>query len=49
MKVRTEDQQALHDLAKESVKAAKKGNPISESEAKVLDEWAEEYSVPQHH
>ncbi|WP_310552147.1 hypothetical protein [Paenibacillus glufosinatiresistens] len=46
---RTGDQQALHDLAKESVKEAKKGNPISEQEAKVLDEWANEYGVPQHH
>ena len=47
--IRTQDQQALHDLAKESVKNAKNGQPISESEAKILDELAEEYGVPQHH
>ncbi|MDE6433429.1 MAG: hypothetical protein K2L07_04300 [Lachnospiraceae bacterium] len=43
------DQKALHDLAKECVKRAKNGNPISEAEAKILDEWALEYNVPQHH
>ena len=48
-KVRTEDQQALDDLAEESVRRAKTGNPISKQEAKILDEWAKEYKVPQHH
>ena len=43
------DQKALHDLAKDSVKRAKNGNPISLEEAQILDEWAAEYNVPQHH
>ena len=46
---RNPDQQALHDLAKESVKKAKNGQPISEEEAKILDGWAKEYDVLQHH
>ncbi|ULO09538.1 hypothetical protein H1230_12640 [Paenibacillus sp. 19GGS1-52] len=46
---RSADQQALDDVAKDSVKSAKQGNPISEAEAKTLDDWATEYSVPQHH
>lgn len=33
------NQQALRELAQESVNKAKKGNPISE-EAKILNEWA---------
>ena len=48
-KRQTPDQKALLDLAKEAAKAAKSGNPISEADAKILDEWAEEYGVPQHH
>ena len=48
-KRQTPDQKALRDLAKEAEKSAKKGNPISEEEAKILDEWAREYNVPQHH
>ena len=39
----------LKRLAKEAEKNAKKGNPISYEEAKILDEWAKEYNVPQHH
>lgn len=31
------------------LKNAKNGNPISYEEAKILDEWAKEYNVPQHH
>jgi len=46
---RTPDQQALHDLAKDAAKSAKKGNSITENEAKTLDEWAKEYNVSQHH
>lgn len=45
----TGDQKALLDLAKESAKQAKQGNPISYDEAKIIDEWAVEYNVPQHH
>ncbi len=48
-KRQTPDQNALHRLAKEAEKNAKKGNPISYEEAKILDEWAKEYNVPQHH
>ena len=48
-KRQTPDQSALHKLAKEAEKNAKKGNPISYEEAKILDEWAKEYNVPQHH
>ena len=48
-KRQTPDQKALRDLAKEAAKSAKEGKPISEEEAKILDEWAEEYNVPQHH
>ena len=48
-KRQTPDQSALHKLAKEAEKNAKNGNPISYEEAKILDEWAKEYNVPQHH
>ena len=48
-KRQTPDQNALHKLAKEAEKNAKNGNPISYEEAKILDEWAKEYNVPQHH
>ncbi len=48
-KRQTPDQKALRDLAKEAEKSAKKGNPISEKEARILDDWADEYDVPQHH
>ena len=44
-----ENQQALRELAKEAVQRGKKGNPISKHEAEILDEWAVEYGVPQHH
>ena len=44
-----ENQQALRELAKEAVQRAKKGYPISKREAQILDEWAVEYGVPQHH
>ena len=45
----TADQKALYDLAKEAVQSAKSGTYISFEEAKILDSWAEEYNVPQHH
>lgn len=45
----TADQKALRDLAKEARKSANKGKPISFEEAQILDEWAREYGVPQHH
>ena len=48
-KRQTPNQKALRNLAKESEKSAKRGNPISEEEAKILDDWADEYNVPQHH
>ncbi len=48
-KRQTPDQQALRELAKEAANRAKQGNPISEEEARILDEWAQEYNVPQHH
>jgi hypothetical protein len=48
-KSQTPDQKSLRDLAKEAEKRAKKGKPISEEEAKILDDWADEYNVSQHH
>lgn len=48
-KHQTPDQKALLDLAKKAERAAKNGDPISYDEAKILDEWANEYNVPQHH
>ena len=48
-KMRTADQQALADLAKEVNQNAKQGEFISYDEAKIIDEWAIEYNVPQHH
>jgi hypothetical protein len=48
-KRQTPDQKTLHDLAQEAMRRAKGGNPISEAEAKILDEWAQELNVPQHH
>jgi len=48
-KRQTPDQKALYDLAKEAVKRYKNGNPISYKEAQILDEWAKQYNVPQHH
>ena len=48
-KRQTSDQKALRDLAKEAEQSAKKGQPISEEAAKILDDWADEYNVPQHH
>ena len=49
LKRETPEQKALRDLAKESAKRAKQGKPISKEEADILDEWANEYKVPQHH
>ena len=46
---RTPDQQALADLAKEANQNAKRGEFITYDEARILDEWAWEYGVPQHH
>ena len=43
------NQSALHKLAKEAEKNAKNGNPISYEEAEILDGWAKDYNVPQHH
>ena len=48
-KMRTGDQQALADLANDANKDAKSGNFISYNDAQILDEWAAEYNVPQHH
>ncbi len=48
-KRQTPDQKALRDLAKEAEQSAKKGQPISEEAAKILDDWADEYNVQQHH
>lgn len=48
-KRQTPDQKALYDLAKEAVNRYRNGNPISYSEAQILDEWASQYNVPQHH
>ena len=47
--MRTPDQQALADLAKEVKNNAKHGQFISYNEAQILDDWAMEYGVPQHH
>ena len=47
---RTPDQQALADLAEETNRnATRNGQFISYEEAQILDSWATEYSVPQHH
>ena len=46
---RSADQQALADLAKEVERDAKRGKFITFQEALILDEWALEYGVPQHH
>ncbi len=46
---RTADQQALHDLAREIERNAKRGVFISYEDATILDEWAREYNVPQGH
>ena len=48
-KRRTEDQQALADLANEVKRDADRGKFITYEEAKLLDAWAQEYNVPQHH
>ena len=48
-KSRTPDQQALHDIAKEINQGAKQGKFITHEEAKLIDAWAEEYGVYQHH
>ncbi len=48
-KRQTPDQKALLDLAKEAARNARNGMPISYEEARILDAWAEEYNVPQHH
>jgi hypothetical protein len=46
---RTGNQQALAELGKESISKAKRGKHISYEEAKILDKWAKEYKVDQHH
>jgi hypothetical protein len=46
---RNGDQQALAELAKESIKRAKSGKKISYEDAQILDSWAKEYKVDQHH
>jgi hypothetical protein len=43
-----EDQQAVVELAKEAERSGRNGNPISESEANILLEWADEYGLPHH-
>ncbi len=48
-KAQTGNQRTLLQLAKEAIQQAKAGNPISYDEACILDEWAAEYGVPQHH
>ena len=45
----TENQDALLKIAQEAEDNAKKYKYITYEEAKILDEWAEEYKVPQHH
>lgn len=45
----TPDQHALRELADEAVTRSKNGNPITFDDAKILDDWASEYNVPQHH
>ena len=45
----TADQKALLDLAKGAANSAKNGNKISAAEATILDSWAVEYNVTQHH
>lgn len=48
-KIRTPDQQALHDLAREIERDAKQGKFISYEDAQLLDSWAKEYGVYQGH
>ena len=48
-KRQTPDQQALRELAEEADRRARAKHPISEDEARILDEWADEYGVDQHH
>lgn len=48
-KRQTPDQQALRELAEEADRKARAKHPISENEARILDEWADEYGVDQHH
>ncbi len=48
-KRRTPDQQALDDLGKEIERDARNGKFISFDDAQLLDQWAQEYNVPQHH
>ena len=48
-KRQTPDQKALKDLADEAEMKARARHPISEDEARILDDWADEYGVPQHH
>ena len=45
----TRDQQALLALGKEAQMRARSGHFISLEEALILDQWAREYGIPQHH
>ncbi len=45
----TPDQKALKEIGKEAIKSNKNGKPITYDEAQIIDEWAEEYGVNQHH
>jgi len=45
----TPDQAALVELGREAIRRKNAGKPISYEEAKILDEWAKEYNVYQHH
>lgn len=42
-------QQALLALGKEAQMRARSGHFISLEEALILDQWAREYGIPQHH
>ena len=48
-KIRTPDQQALHDRARQIERDAHQGKFITQKEAELLDSWANEYGVYQHH
>ncbi len=47
--INTGDQNALRQLAEWAIRMAKAGHPISYEDAQLLDQWAAEYGVPQHH
>ena len=44
-----ENQKALRKIVTEVLKNVKRGKFISEKEARILDEWCEDYKIPQHH